>query len=361
MSNPFQQSLEQRGLAVASAIALTGDGVPEWVMIFPAGTSMGADGRGPYVLSNPLRVIAASLKDARPVPFDYNHQTVFAVTNGGEARASGWINAMEVRDGAIWAKVDWTEAASKAIAAKEYRFVSPTFQRDLQTGEVFHIESVALVNTPNLTELPAIASKTGVNDMDKLLSALREALGLPADADQDAIIAACKSSRATCSSLDTVKTLAPVLKLDASTASVSDIVTAAKSAITSGGKPDPAQFVPMAAFAELQTTVASLQANHVQTQTETLVTAAVQAGKVSPALKEWATDYASKNPAGFKAWEALAPVIVTPQTTASTLAGVPPGTLTTADDGTVREICANLGIPVEAYRKTEAEKQGERA
>ena len=351
MHTSFQTSLDQRGIAVASAIALPEDGgVPEWVMIFPAGTSMGVDGRGPYRNINPEKVISTSYKDGRPVPFDYNHQTVFAVQNGGEARASGWMPEMQVRDGAIWAKVDWTKAASDAIAAKEYRFVSPTFKRDLKTGEVLCIDSVGLVNTPNLTELPAIASKTGVDQMEKLLSALRDALGLPADADQDAIIAACKSSRATASAM---VPLANTLKL-APTATAVEVVTAAQAAIsTVTATPNPALYVPMAAFTDLQTQVATLLANQSASQTETVVASAMQEGKVSPAMKEWALSYAAKDLTGFVEWASKTPVIIKPQTSASQFSAAPPGTLSTSDDGVVREICSNLGITVEAYRKTQ--------
>lgn len=351
MPTPFHQSLDQRGLAVASAIALPGDTAPEWVMIFPSGTSMGSDGRGPYKNLNPLQVVANSMKDGRPVPFDYNHQTVFALTNGGEARASGWITQMDVRDGAIWGRVDWTEAAAQAIAAKEYRFVSPTFKRDTATGELLCIDSVGLVNTPNLTELPAIASKTGVDHMDQLLTALRQALGLADDADQDAIVAACKNSKAVASAL---VPLATSLKLNG-TASPVEIVTAAQAAIaTTSGVPDPSKFVPMGAFMELQTTVASLQKTQTESKTETLVASAMSQGKVSPAMKDWAVSYASRDPSGFEDYVAKAPVIVAPQTVASQVSGVVPGAgLPAADDKVVQEVCANLGITVEAYKKTQ--------
>ncbi|WP_198924981.1 phage protease, partial [Nitrospirillum viridazoti] len=192
MSHPFLTTLKSQGLAICSQMLPTDGGVPDWIMIMPAGTVRGADGRGPYTLKDPQPVIAASVLPGRPVPADFDHQTVFATANGSTAPAAGWIEQMEGRDGALWAKVDWNDDGRQAIASKRYRYISPTFRHD-QAGNVMVIASVALTNNPNLTELPAIASRTGQGEtMDEFLKALRKALGLADDANQDAILQACR-------------------------------------------------------------------------------------------------------------------------------------------------------------------------
>ncbi|MBB4267773.1 hypothetical protein, partial [Roseospira visakhapatnamensis] len=38
--------------------AAAGGGAPEWIEIVPAGRMVGKDGRGPYVLRDPQRVVA---------------------------------------------------------------------------------------------------------------------------------------------------------------------------------------------------------------------------------------------------------------------------------------------------------------
>ncbi len=67
-------------------------GVPEWVQLVPAGTFKGADGRGPYTLTNAAAVIAASMAgpNAR-LPVDENHSTDIAAPKGEPSPARGWI------------------------------------------------------------------------------------------------------------------------------------------------------------------------------------------------------------------------------------------------------------------------------
>ena len=347
--------LSSSGLVVAASAGVlpsgTGSaeadaaGAPDWIEVMPSGTFKGVDGRGPYSLNDPAAVVAASSQAGRPVPVDYNHQTVFAVVNGGVSPAAGWIDRFEVRDGAIWAHVEWTDTGAHAVSTKAYRFVSPTFLHDKKTGEIQRIVSVALVNNPNIAELPAIASQTG-DPMDKFLAALRTALGLSNDADQDAILAACKSS-----ATETASALTP-LATDlglAANASVTDIAAAARTKLATG-TPDPAKYVPMAAFTELQGQVAALTGDAAKGKAETAVHAAMQAGKVTPALKEWALAYAAKDPAGFEGWVANAPAVVKPGGHAI---GAVPNADAAAVDEAALAVCARLGISPEAYKKNQ--------
>lgn len=317
-------------LETCSALLLGGDGdVPDWVMVLPAGTSRGVDGRGPYHLTDPAAVVASSMQPGRPLAFDYNHQTVFAALNGSPSPASGWIDQLDVRDGAIWAHVDWTKSGRAAVACKDYRFVSPTFLHN-KDGTITKLVSSALVNSPNLTELPAIASALrtastqalpngDTTPMDKELQGrLAAAFGLPADT------------------------------------AVATLVTHAEKqkVVLSTGVPDPAKFVPMAAFAELQQEVATLKSSAASTHATALVDGASAAGKLTPAMREWGLAYASSNPAGFETWLAAAPVIVAPGADPN-LAGADADT---QKDGalTAHElaVCANLGITPEAYQAT---------
>jgi phage I-like protein len=260
--------------------------VPEWLMLLPAGVSRGVDGRGPYNLDRPAAVVAASMESGRPLAFDYNHQTVFASLQGQESPASGWIDQLDVRDGAIWGHIDWTERGRLAVASKEYRYVSPAFKHD-KAGRVERLVSAGLVNAPNLTELPAINAQLRAisahhvqpgdsSPMDKLLQArLAAALGLASDVSVDAIVTHAEANR----------TLAT-------------------------GAPDPSLYVPMAAFTELQTQVGTLRESASVAHASSLVNAASKAGKLTPAMRDWGLSYASQNPDGFGQWVAAAPVIV---------------------------------------------------
>jgi phage I-like protein len=310
-------------LETCSALMLGDAGdVPEWLMVLPAGTSRGVDGRGPYHLTDPDGVVTASMQGGRPLAFDYNHQTVFAALNGSASPASGWIDKLDVRDGAIWAHVDWTKSGHAAVASKEYRFVSPTFLHD-KNGQVQKLVSSALVNSPNLIELPAIASALraashvpngDITPMDKELQGrLAVALGLPTDTAVAALVTHAEQHKAVAT-----------------------------------GAPDPSKYVPMAAFTELQQKVATLTTEAAAKNAEALVASA--GTKITPAMRDWALGYASTDPEGFGKWLAAAPVIVA--------AGADPkleGDGPTEDGAATAQelaVCTNLGITIDAYRAT---------
>ncbi|MEO0034832.1 MAG: hypothetical protein RLZZ501_855 [Pseudomonadota bacterium] len=309
-------------LSVAAALPLAPDGTaPDWAMVMPAGRSTGVDGRGPFVLSDPGRVVAQSMGDGRPLPMDYNHQTVFATLNGAPSPAAGWIDRLDVREGALWGHIEWTEAGRMAVASREYRYLSPAFRHD-KSGEVQALVSVGLVNMPNLTELPALNSqqfKSGdPMDASEALAAVAAALGLAADAAPDRIAAQCR---------EMVGGKAPPVP-----------------AVT--GAPDPRQYVPMGAFTELQQQVAAMAAGIAAGAATAAVDEAARAGKVSPALRGWALDYAARDLAGFQAWAQAAPAIVAP---GALLAGQPPAA-GQGEDPMVLQVCSQLGITVEQYR-----------
>lgn len=132
---------------------------PEWIELFPAGPQLTAvDGR--KWTANPSAVLAAfAARNGRPLPVDYEHAQAIKAGTGDEAPAAGWIVAVEERAGAIWGKVEWTPRAARLIADREYRYISPEFQRD-KAGRILRLDGAALVNRPALEELVALASQS---------------------------------------------------------------------------------------------------------------------------------------------------------------------------------------------------------
>lgn len=130
---------------------------PDWIEILPVGEIRARDGRR-WTLDDPAMVIANTLlyRNGLDLVIDYEHQTEAAERNGQPAPAAGWIKELEVRDGAIWGRVEWTERAAEAIRAKEYRYFSPVFAHERKTGRVTMIDSGALTNNPAL-DLTALA------------------------------------------------------------------------------------------------------------------------------------------------------------------------------------------------------------
>ena len=101
--------------APASAPALGDDvaSAPEWIELLPAGVFYGRDGRGPFRLDDPAAVIASTtaMQMNAGLPIDYDHATDFGAPEGRPAPAAGWIRELEVRDGAVWGRVEWTARA----------------------------------------------------------------------------------------------------------------------------------------------------------------------------------------------------------------------------------------------------------
>ncbi|MDR3322822.1 MAG: phage protease [Zoogloeaceae bacterium] len=134
----------------AHSVALPAEGgVPERIHLIPAGEFCGRDGRGPYRLDADA-VLAAFAAQAVAIPIDYEHQSIHTADNGQPAPAAGWIEALEARADGLWGKVVWTDRARAYLTGHEYRYLSPVFEH-FADGRVIALDSVALVNQPNLT------------------------------------------------------------------------------------------------------------------------------------------------------------------------------------------------------------------
>jgi phage I-like protein len=162
---------------------------PDWVRLMPAGTFRAKDGRGPWTLANAEAVIAASMATGALV-LDENHATDLAAKSGQPAPAQGWIVELAAREDGIWGRVEWTSAGTALLAARAYRGISPSFVAD-KAGRVLRLVRAALTNDPALPELLQLQNQ----EPSMELTPLREALGLPADADEAAILAAVTAAR----------------------------------------------------------------------------------------------------------------------------------------------------------------------
>lgn len=145
--------------AVALPAPASGN-APDWIQVFPSGTFSGRDGRGPYTC-DPAAVVARTREHNGPVdiPVDYDHQLEHTAMNGRPAIAAGWITELEARADGVWGRVEWTDKGKAHVAAREYRYVSPVYYYQQDTGDIQAIESVALTNVPNLTGLKALAAR----------------------------------------------------------------------------------------------------------------------------------------------------------------------------------------------------------
>lgn len=290
----------------SSSPSVAADAPPEWVELIPAGDFSGRDGRGPYRL-DAEEVLTAFAAGGIDLPIDYEHQSLDAESKAGPVPAAGWIKALEVRDGALWGRVQWTPRAAELIAERAYRYLSPVFRH--AQGRVVTLLGAGLVHYPNL-DLTPVANQME-NPMNELMERLVYMLNLPVTATADDVAAELQKL------IDRLKTAE----------------TAAQSA-----RPDPAAWVPMSQHKAVADELAQLQAEAARQKAEAAVSEAMRAGKLAPALKDWAMGYASHDPEGFAAWAAAAPVIVGAQSDAH--AAKTPEALTEEE----RYVCAQLGL-----------------
>ncbi|MHC4592016.1 MAG: phage protease, partial [Planctomycetota bacterium] len=142
--------------------------VPEWVMIARAGTWLGHPTTPEIITHERLqsaldyyrRHYAAYGAD---LVVDYHHASVIAPGRGARAPAAGWIQQLGLRNegSELWGRVMWTAEAASAIAQRKFRYLSPVLRFDSPdrvTGRPvpMAIHSVALTNTPFLTELEGL-------------------------------------------------------------------------------------------------------------------------------------------------------------------------------------------------------------
>lgn len=336
-------ALISAALASTHSTALTAaDADGKWLQLTPAGKFSGRNGQGPWVTGDKasMEQIVANTRQyagSTDLAIDYDHQTVFGAIPGvgGKAPAAGWIKELQARDDGIWGRVEWTAAASTAIKASEYRYLSPVFFHEKTTGRVLAIRMAGLTNTPNL-DLVAVAASalfplnnpTG-DSMEKILAALglakgttedsvvaaintmqtsskaiAKAAGLTETANQTEILTAVNSIVADRTKLATAAGLAADAKAD-------EIVTAVQSAIA--GKVDPTKFVPIAMVTELQGDLKKLREDLTSDKATEAVNSAIEAGKIAPAQKEWALGYAKADLKAFDTFVGNAPVLTASQ------------------------------------------------
>lgn len=319
----FSPQLARDVLAISlheSDTAMGGDAPPEWVHLIPAGTFSGRDGRGPYTLdaSAAQAVLDAFARHGADLPIDYEHQSLTATDKAGPVPAAGWIKALDLRADGLWAQVAWTPQAAALLAAREYRYLSPVFLHR-KDGAVVELVGAGLTHTPNLHLRAAAARQLETHTVDELLERLIYMLNLPVTATGDEVVAELQK--------------------------LIDRLTSAEAAAQAAQsrQPDPAEWVPVAQHRAVAEQLAALQAAQARAAAETAVTAAMRAGKLAPAMKDWALGYASKDPDGFAAWSEKAPVILPPDQTAAHSVAPNAGTdaaLTEED----RIACALLGM-----------------
>jgi len=263
-----------------------GSEIPEWIHVLPMGKATPVDGRRPFhVTDDGLRLVMEERQQlGRDLHCDYHHQSLWAQFTGAEAPAAGWVEQLEVRETGLWAKMEWTDKAKERLAAREFRYLSPVIYTRKKDRVVVGLHSVALTNTPALNQLePVVNSQQGEDEpMDKKLKeALEAAFGEGLSEEQYA---------EKLSALAAQKPLGEVAKVVglSATATSTEICRVVREL---QGK----HVVSVEEHTALREEVDRLKA-------ERVVDEALSAGKLTPAQKDWAMNYASDDLDGFSSF-----------------------------------------------------------
>jgi len=325
---------------LAACFDLPDDGAaPDRIRVAPYGSWIHPR-TGPFEISaqSAERMIDNVQKLGIDPVIDYEHQSLIRT----KAPAAGWVKALAALDDGLWAKVAWTDEGRRMIEAKEYRYYSPVFdfkKRDPKTGEPMGpvLHSIGLTNTPLLADaIPAlVAAKAEVGgqksepetplvvlsqglpesqhherseSMD--LEELRKILGLDESATEEQVkeaMVVCKAAAEKPAEDPPADPPEPVVACKAVLDALgldedADEQTACRAVIE---LKKPADGVSRAEFV-------ALKADLDERVAVEMVDDAMQmpACKVTPAQRDWALDYARKDPEGFLTYVANAHTIV---------------------------------------------------
>ena len=341
-------------------------GVPDRIHLLPIGTFKGRDGRGPWVVKD--RTHAAQIikrtqqtQGSADLAVDFEHSGMLSAPKGQPSPAAGWIKGLEIASDGIWGRVEWTKSAAQKIRDKEYRYISPVFAH-LQDGTVTRLGGAGLVINPNL-ELTALNSK-GATMPGDVLSTAKTLLGM--DGSDDATFLAAIGSLTKLSA-----TFKRVLKLpdDTPLSGILDALLQRDNAQPEtacgveqaffGSKESPVGFVPMALVETMAVQTNQLRQELLGVHIERAVEDALNQGKISPALRGWATALCASNPDSFTAFAERMPPIFAHLFT-SPFEGLPSTPATKGAYGLNDEelsICRKLGHDPKEFAKIKETNQ----
>ena len=327
---------------------------PEWMLLFKAGWGQLGDGTKFLVDQTAFELVKAFIaSQGNEIHFDYEHASLEKTA----APAAGWIKEL------IWekcigirARVEWTAKAAEFIANKEYRYFSPVFYVRKSDSRVIGLDSVALTNRPLTSNLTPILARLEAglgkepNKEEKRIMDRKElikALGIEDNGDvTDALL------------LEAVAKLG--VKLPEAKTETKEVIPEKITAALDLKKDDDTSTVVASILALKQTDKTGvsrqdfekLQAKLAEKDAADAVDAAMKTGKITPAQKEWATEYAKDDLKGFQTFVAKAPVVVPVDKLAGKTEDKTAGTLTETD----LQIAKMMGVSEDDIKKYGGDK-----
>lgn len=296
------------------------NGVPDEIRILPLGTVHTV--RGAFVVDDEsCREILEQFKARKlDLVIDYEHQTLKDV----QAPAGGWVKELYKGADALMAKVEWTPRAKEYLQNREYRYLSPVVMVRKSDRKAVALHSLALTNTPAIDGMFAIVNSAGFMDPEEeiedpkggesmeFLQKLAAVLGLPQTATEDdvknAVEALLKKKQE--EKPDGKPTGKPEGEPEEEVVANSTILSMLGLPSDARTEDVAGKIQQLANGSSLAAEVQALKQRLAKKEADEAVEVALKAGKISAAQKEWAGQYALKDPEGFKSFcEKAAPAV----------------------------------------------------
>lgn len=257
--------------ALCLSLEMPGGEPPKSFTILKAGTTDTSKGAILFDQEAAESVVSAFTEHGQgQLPVDYEHGMLGLVKTADTGMAAAWFTPTVSADGALVASdVQWTKRAKQKLADREYRYFSPALHVNPETGRVSRLVNVALTNLPaTKDQMPLVAHQStapGEGAQEPLeMKDLLKLLG--ADNEAEAMTVANEWN----------KTGQELLKLTGT-----KTLTDALVAIEANAK------LP-AEVAKLSATIAERDKADAERDREALIVELSEAGKLPPALHDWA-------------------------------------------------------------------------
>lgn len=139
---------------------------------------------------------------AKEILMDFEHQSEVERIDS-DTRAAAWISNLAIDDErGLVGDVKFTDQGAEAVSNRRLRFLSCTWYTDKQ-GRPMKMTTVALTNKPNIPVAPilnkgpvqGVKNVEGKKGSEMDIEKLKQALGLPAEATEEQVLAAIKEGQ----------------------------------------------------------------------------------------------------------------------------------------------------------------------
>ena len=294
MEDDQQSSAGEMDMVSLRSAELEAGAAPTRILIAPWGDVESTQGH--FFVDG--QAVAATIEQCREhgtdIPIDFEHQTLGGSYSSpdGLAPAAGWIkDLIGIESVGLMADVEWTELGLEHLQKRQYRYLSPVALIRKSDRRLVGLHSAALTNKPAIVGMEALVNREDSSD---------QTVQIAQAPDKSGFHSACGSLDQTLeetSMVETLEKLRQQLDLD-----------------QQGG----ARQVLVAASQR----IAELEQREEDKGAEARVSAAMAAGKLTEAQREWALKLALSNAQSFDEWSAAAaPMVVNLGRTAAPAAG----------------------------------------